>query len=104
MKKYIAHVHAKPPHERRLIALQLAGVLTALVFVVWVTTLSVRLIGAGGDVAAAGGSTMSAAAGVYGTVMNQLQVATTTDDGTPIQSGTQNTAQTDPNETVIPSY
>ncbi len=41
-KKYVKHVQAKTPHHRRQHAVQMAGVFTALAFVVWVTTLGVR--------------------------------------------------------------
>ena len=33
----------KSPHERRQFALQVAGTITALIFVAWVATLGVRL-------------------------------------------------------------
>jgi hypothetical protein len=44
MKKYFGHLQdTKTPHERREVALRIAGVLTALVFVVWLSTFGVRL-------------------------------------------------------------
>jgi hypothetical protein len=42
MKNYIAHMKSKTPHERRQHAMQVASVATALLLVVWVTTLGVR--------------------------------------------------------------
>jgi hypothetical protein len=42
MKKYFNHIKSKSPHERRQHAMQIAGILTALMFVVWVSTLGVR--------------------------------------------------------------
>lgn len=42
-RKYLQHMHRKSTHERRQHAMQVAGVATALVFAVWVTTLGVRL-------------------------------------------------------------
>jgi hypothetical protein len=42
MKKYFDHMRSKSPHERRQHAMQVAGIITALVFVVWVSTLGVR--------------------------------------------------------------
>jgi hypothetical protein len=46
MKKFIEHIQKKEPHARRTHALQVAGVVTVVVFMVWITTLSVRF---GGD-------------------------------------------------------
>ncbi len=44
MRKYIEHIkNTRTPHERRMHALQVAGVVTALVFVVWIGTLGIRL-------------------------------------------------------------
>lgn len=43
----MAHMQEKAPHHRRSHALQVAGVFTALAFVVWVTTLGMRLGSAG---------------------------------------------------------
>ncbi len=44
MKNFITRMkEQKSPHERRQFALQVAGTLTALIFVVWVSTLGVRL-------------------------------------------------------------
>lgn len=45
MKRYFEHMQSKDPHERRQHAMRVAGVLTAVVFVVWVTTLGMRLNG-----------------------------------------------------------
>jgi len=38
-------MHSREPHERRQHAMQVAGTVTALVFVVWLTTLPMRLSG-----------------------------------------------------------
>ncbi|HVZ76191.1 MAG TPA: hypothetical protein VG934_02910 [Candidatus Paceibacterota bacterium] len=44
MKAYIEKLqNEKTPHERRQLALQVAGVVTALLFVGWLGTLGVRL-------------------------------------------------------------
>ena len=44
MQSYIDKITAeKTPHERRTLSMQVAGVLTALLFVGWVGTLGVRL-------------------------------------------------------------
>ncbi len=45
MKKYFDHIKSKKPHHRRQHAAQVAGVLTAVAFVVWITTLSFRFAG-----------------------------------------------------------
>ncbi len=43
MRRYIEHIKdTREPHERRQHALQVAGVVTAAVFVVWMGTLGVR--------------------------------------------------------------
>ncbi len=44
MRKYIQHMQdTRTPHERRQHAMQIATVLTALLFVGWITTLGVRI-------------------------------------------------------------
>ncbi len=43
MKKYFDHIKTKEPHDRRQHAMQIAGVVTAMVFAVWITTLGFRL-------------------------------------------------------------
>jgi len=78
MKQYLDHIKSKEPHERRQHAMQIAGVVTAAVFAVWITTLGFRL---GGDSNVAQDETQtslsaSAAASVY-TGPNQLMVAPT---------------------------
>ena len=51
MKRYFEHIkNTKTPHERRAHAMQVAGGVTALVALVWVTTLGFRFsLGAGGS-------------------------------------------------------
>jgi hypothetical protein len=44
MRRYIEHIrNNRTPHERRQHALQIAGVVTALLFIGWLTTLGVRI-------------------------------------------------------------
>lgn len=43
MRHYIEHIQSKEPHERRQHAMQLAGAVTAAVFMVWITTLGLRI-------------------------------------------------------------
>jgi hypothetical protein len=45
MKRYFDHMKTKTPHQRRGHAAQVAGLFTALAFVVWITTLGVRFGG-----------------------------------------------------------
>lgn len=52
MKEYFKHIQQKPAHERRTHAVQVAGVVTAFVFVVWITTLGLNLSSQGGGVMA----------------------------------------------------
>ena len=48
MRRYIEHIkNTRAPHERRQYAAQVAGMLTAAVFAVWVGTLGVRLASQG---------------------------------------------------------
>ena len=47
MKRYFDHIQSKEPHERRRHALQIAGVVTGLFFIAWITTLGLRLPQAG---------------------------------------------------------
>jgi hypothetical protein len=81
MKKYFDHIQSKEPHERRQHAMQIAGVVTAMVFAVWITTLGFRL-SSGNDQVAADGSnqtSLTAAAVQNGySGPNQLYVASTT--------------------------
>jgi hypothetical protein len=42
MKKILAHIHAKPAHERRKIAMRIAS---ALMLVAWIASLGARLAG-----------------------------------------------------------
>ena len=50
MKRYIEHIQdTHTPHERRQVAMRIATIVTALLFVAWLATLGVRL---GGNVPA----------------------------------------------------
>jgi hypothetical protein len=42
LKRYMNHVQKKTPHHRRQHAAQVAGLITAVAFVVWITTLGVH--------------------------------------------------------------
>lgn len=79
MKKYFNHIQSKPPHERRQHAIQVASVFTALVFVVWITTLGVRLAGISGTVAQNPDADpqMANVSSIYDAPDNTLEVATT---------------------------
>jgi hypothetical protein len=78
MKKYIEHIKTKEPHERRQHAMQIAGAVTTAVFLVWITTLGLRL-GSGGTVAGEDQTSLSASAAqsIY-TGPNHLIVSSTT--------------------------
>lgn len=76
MKKYFKHIQNKPPHERRQHAVQIASIFTALVFVVWITTLGVRLAGPGTVAQDAGSDQVANASSIYGEPDNTLEVAT----------------------------
>jgi hypothetical protein len=81
MKRFIAHMHTKSTHDRRTHAMQIAGALTAIVFVVWVTTLGIRIATpSGGETTlqATGGQTSLTAAAAQTQNNNEarLEVAT----------------------------
>lgn len=81
MKKYFDHINSKEPHERRQHAMQIAGVVTAMVFAVWITTLGFRLTSGNAQVAQDDSSqtSLTAAAVQNGySGPNQLYVASTT--------------------------
>lgn len=81
MKKYFDHIKAKEPHDRRQHAMQIAGVVTAMVFAVWITTLGFRLTAGNAQLAEdnANQTSLTAAAVESGySGPNQLYVASTT--------------------------
>jgi len=83
MSPYFEHMHSKPTHERRQHAMKVAGIVTALVFVGWVTTFSLQMgSGSAGSATVAGtdaASQTAAAAQSSGfQTGNQLIVSTTT--------------------------
>jgi hypothetical protein len=85
MKNYIQHIQAKPAHERRQISMQIAVVITAVIFVVWVSTLGVRLAGSISSGAVAqntnAASLVAATAAAGSDIQNQFnEVQPTTDD------------------------
>lgn len=86
MAPYFEHMHSKSTHERRTHAMRVAGVITALLFAGWISTLGLRsTLGTGQpQVAGSDGSSQTAAAlntqidqGYQG---NQLVVATSSDN------------------------
>ena len=78
MKKYLEHMHTKDPHERRTHALQIASALTAVVFVVWITTLGYRLATPQGQEQNNSSQAASVLTGAYAPTDNGLEVASTT--------------------------
>ena len=77
-KKYMQHVQAKTPHHRRQHAVQVAGLFTALAFVVWITTLSFRFGPTPSSGQVAGGANTDA---------QQTQLAGAASSGDTSQSG-----------------
>lgn len=62
MKKYIQHMQeTRTPHERRQASMQIAGIVTAVLFVGWITTLGVRLSSSQSNVANDDGASNTAA-------------------------------------------
>ena len=81
MAPYFDHMHKKSPHERRQHAVRVAGVVTALVFAGWVTTLGIQATTGttGATVAGSDNASQAAAAGAaQNNFANQLVVATST--------------------------
>lgn len=63
MKAYIAKLQQeKTPHERRSFATKVAGIVTALFFIVWVSTLGIRFAAHSGETAQ---NIQNTAAGLY---------------------------------------
>jgi cell division protein ZapA (FtsZ GTPase activity inhibitor) len=47
MKQYLEHLKTRSTHERRVFSMQAAGVITAVLVVMWLATLSLRLTSSG---------------------------------------------------------
>lgn len=43
IQTYVSHLHARPAHHRRRFSMQAAALITVAVFLVWLSTLGVRL-------------------------------------------------------------
>jgi hypothetical protein len=54
MKRYIEHIRSKPTHERRQHAVQVASVITGIIFIGWLGALGVRMGSGNGSPVAAG--------------------------------------------------
>ena len=83
MKRYIEHMQSKPTHQRRQHALQVATMVTAVVFVGWLASLGVRISSSGAaTVAGAPSQTTQFANALNGIdsadTTNTLEVSTTT--------------------------
>lgn len=82
MAPYFEHMHRKSPHERRAHAMRVAGVITALIFAGWVSTIGLRA-GTGAQVAQTADQSAQTAAALsavaQGTGSAQLIVATSTE-------------------------
>jgi hypothetical protein len=76
MNRYLDHMHTKPTHERRRHAMRIAGIVTVLVFVGWVTTLGLQL----GSSSTNASQTAAAVTSSYDATQtsNQLIVSTST--------------------------
>jgi len=82
MRRYIQKIKdTHTAHERRQQAMRIAGVLTAMLFAVWLGTLGIRLTAQFGPTAEAVDNAGEQVASVVSAVQNgeaQLQVSTTT--------------------------
>jgi hypothetical protein len=77
VRRFIEHIKdTRAPHERRLHAMQISGVITAALFVVWAGTLGLRLASPGGGQSADTTLSASAAAAAGGQTAAHLEVAT----------------------------
>ncbi|MDE2213372.1 MAG: hypothetical protein KGJ34_02470 [Patescibacteria group bacterium] len=45
MRTYLTNLHARPAHEKRRFSMRVAAVLTIAIFIIWLSTLSIRLAG-----------------------------------------------------------
>ena len=79
MRRYFEHIKTKEPHQRRTHAMQIAGVITALVALGWLATLGVRLAGSSAQDSAAL-QAASALGGIY-TSNNSLEATTSSYSG-----------------------
>ncbi len=78
MKNYIEHIkNTREPHERRQHAMQIAGIITGTLFVVWLGTLGVRLASQGAIAESPDSSLQAAAAASTANKGAQLEVSTT---------------------------
>jgi hypothetical protein len=83
MKPYFDHMETKTTHERRQHAMQVAGILTAVVFVGWVASLGLSFTGSvtpGGDSSQTAAVSQAPLSGTapYQSTGNQLVVSTST--------------------------
>lgn len=62
IKKYIEYIQTRPTHERRAVAMQISGVITAILMVAWVSSIGVRLAQHSSDIAQGASQVSSAAA------------------------------------------
>lgn len=53
MKRYLEHIRQKPTHERRQHAVQVASVITGMIFIGWLGTLGVRMSSGSAETASA---------------------------------------------------
>jgi len=80
MKAYFDHMSSKPPHERRRHATQMAGMLTALLFVGWLGAWGISAgLGSSSTIANTANSQTAAAAQAGPQQGAQLIVATSSD-------------------------
>jgi hypothetical protein len=89
IKKYLNHMYAKEPHERRQHAMQLATGITGVALVVWVTTLGVRFAMSPQQLAAQNADSANQVASVVESQQGNatLIVATSTDSSYTDTSG-----------------
>jgi hypothetical protein len=83
INKYLDHINSKPTHERRKHAVQIASVVSGVIFLGWLGTLGLRLATPGGQVAGDPQSQVAnvanVASGAYAPNGPALNVATTSD-------------------------
>jgi hypothetical protein len=83
MKRYFEHMHTKSTHERRQHAVQVATMVTGVVFLGWLGTLGYRFVGPNAQIAAENqNAQQTQLAGVLSGAMapqggSSLEVATT---------------------------
>jgi hypothetical protein len=82
MRKYILHLQeTKEPHERRRLAVQIATVITAVLFLFWISSVGMRLANSSAQIAQTMHDTQNAAAALVPVQANSNATTLNSSDG-----------------------